>query len=290
MLLHAVGGPVHEREPRRDQLCRGHRFVLQQREVALEFVGHGRVLRVPGVAQVLGCLSVLGVYGEPELLGHILVLLDSRKERLALAVEVVYLVLYLLEVDVHALDDLDLDQLLKLEARAGSDQEDDLDVGLVGRVERLPGPALEAVLHLHHLGEGERGEPLEDALGRGGRVGHDGPAEQVLQLLEAGLDHACQPLLVEFGVVLGGLLVEFDLAARLGLGRREEPVCSGNTVGLDQRLVEQGADRRVDARTLRESVSQQACIDVCLPGAVGRFTEYVLLGHCFAELRVQLIA
>ena len=67
----------------------------------------------------------------------------------------------------------------------------------------------------------ERGEQVEHFLGLGGGVGDDGPAEQVLQLVEVRLYLVCQPLLVECSVVLGGLLVKLDLAARLGLGRRE---------------------------------------------------------------------
>ena len=132
----------------------------------------------------------------------------------------------------------------------------------------------------------ERGEQVEHFLGLGGGVGDDGPAEQVLQLVEVRLYHVCQPLLVECSVVLGGLLVKLDLAARVGLGRCEEPVRRCNIVGLDQRLVEQGAHRRVDARTLRDAVSQQARVDVGLPGAVWRLTEDILLCHCFSKLGV----
>ena len=70
---------------------------------------------------MLGCLLVVGVDGEPKLFRNFLVLFDFRKERLALSVERLYLVLYFFEVDVDPLDYLNLYQLFELVARVRAD-------------------------------------------------------------------------------------------------------------------------------------------------------------------------
>ena len=56
--------------------------------------------------------------------------------------------LELLELEVDALYDLDLDQLLKLEAVTGADEQDDFDVGLVEAVDLLDLLTLLALLRL----------------------------------------------------------------------------------------------------------------------------------------------
>jgi len=95
--------------------------VVQQWEVPLEFSGHGCVYCVFRIAQVLGCLLVVGVDGEPELFGNFLVLFDFREERLSFPVEVLYFVLDFLEVNVDPLDNLYLYQLFELVVRVRAD-------------------------------------------------------------------------------------------------------------------------------------------------------------------------
>ena len=128
-------------------------------------------------------------------------------------------------------------------------------------------------------------ELIEDVLGLGGCVGDDRPAEDVLQFVETRLYLCSRPdLIVEFLVVLPGLLAELGVAARECLRRCEEEVLRGNRFGRDQDVCKERTNSRIDALAVGDAVLEEEGIDVGLPGAVRCFTEIVLFCHCFAEL------
>ena len=81
-----------------------------------------------------------------------------------------------LKVKIDPLYDLNFYQFFELVVRVTADQQDDLDVCVVGGVERLAFLVLEAVFHLDHLGKWEGCELVEDVLGLGGGVRDDRPA------------------------------------------------------------------------------------------------------------------
>ena len=167
-----------------EQLSRVNTVELQVRVVLDEGLDDGLQLAQWRIAQVVGGLEVVAEGRFLERLEEPLVLPGLADEGFVLASEVLELVLQLLQLQVDPLDHLDLDELFVVVAVAGADEEDQLDVGLLGGVEGLPVFGPEAVLHRDDLGVLEAEHLRDDVLGLRRRVGDDGPSEEVFEVVD----------------------------------------------------------------------------------------------------------
>ena len=198
-----------------------------------------------------------------------------------LASEVLELVLYLLQLQIDPLDNLDLDEFFEVVVVAGADEEDQLDVGLLGGVEGLPVFGLEAVLHRDDLGVLEAEHLRDDVLGLRRRVGDDGAPEEVFEVLDG---RHCVGLLAlgQFGFLLFDVTEQFGAAPVVLLDACEQEVLFLHELAVDELFEEELFDVRVDLVAVLDAVFEETAVEVGLRDPVGGL-EVLLLAHGFGE-------
>lgn len=190
----------------------------------LQHAQHGRLLRV---AHVISRFLVARTECELERIQRFDEFLRVFEELLPGSHLILHFMVNFLEVEVDALDDLDFNQFLVLPL--GPDGQHHFDVSLVFGVECHPLLGPEPVLDFEHSGVLHGGQGREDCFGVLWRVGDDGAAQQVFQLVGRRLD-VVRVFLPEFQDVL----LQFGTAAFELLGRREQQVFLLHLAGEDQ--------------------------------------------------------